>query len=189
MSKQLKQVINLSKKTGDRIIVFDNSAPEDSFVLMTLDQYEGLLGEKLETKEIEKPQEELKKTEEKKEVLAKIDEKPMSVVKEVEREVKFIPEEPDEIKNSFDEEIAKRDAQIIKDKKSQESSSVFGAEQFDNSKKGNIIDGPLKETLRNLLTEKKIVDKIDSIEKNNANLNGNRPNNWRIPPEVKEDSE
>ncbi len=43
MSKQLKQVINLSKKTGDRIIVFDNSEPEDSFVLMSLDQYEGLI--------------------------------------------------------------------------------------------------------------------------------------------------
>ncbi|MCK9438825.1 MAG: hypothetical protein WCY43_02040 [Patescibacteria group bacterium] len=43
MSKQLKQVISLSKKTGDRIIVFDNSEPEDSFVLMSLDQYEGLI--------------------------------------------------------------------------------------------------------------------------------------------------
>lgn len=43
MSKQLKQVINLSKKTGDRIIVFDNSEPEDSFVLMSLDQYESLI--------------------------------------------------------------------------------------------------------------------------------------------------
>lgn len=45
MSKQLKQVINLSKKTGDRIIVFDNSEPDDSFVLMSLNQYEGLIKE------------------------------------------------------------------------------------------------------------------------------------------------
>lgn len=45
MSKQLKQVINLSKKTGDRIIVFDNSEPEDSFVLMGLDQYEELIAD------------------------------------------------------------------------------------------------------------------------------------------------
>lgn len=43
MSKQLKQVINLSKKTGDRIIVFDNSEPDDSFVVMTLNQYENLI--------------------------------------------------------------------------------------------------------------------------------------------------
>lgn len=45
MSKQLKQVINLSKKTGDRIIVFDNSEPDNSFVVMTLEQYEGLVGD------------------------------------------------------------------------------------------------------------------------------------------------
>lgn len=43
MSKQLKQVINLSKKTGDRIIVFDNSDPDDSFVVLPLDQYESLV--------------------------------------------------------------------------------------------------------------------------------------------------
>ena len=43
MSKQLKQVINLSKRTGDRIIVFDNSEPDNSFVVMTLDQYESLI--------------------------------------------------------------------------------------------------------------------------------------------------
>ena len=44
MSKQLKQVISLTKKTGDRIIVFDNSEPDNSFVVMTLDQYEDLMG-------------------------------------------------------------------------------------------------------------------------------------------------
>ena len=43
MSKQLKQVIKLSQQTGDRVIVFDNSAPEESFVLMTLDQYQDLI--------------------------------------------------------------------------------------------------------------------------------------------------
>lgn len=43
MSKQLKQVISLSKKTGDRIIVFDNSEPDNSFALMSLSQYEELL--------------------------------------------------------------------------------------------------------------------------------------------------
>ncbi|HPT08506.1 MAG TPA: hypothetical protein PLE28_02320 [bacterium] len=44
MSKQLKQVINLAKKTGDRIIVFDNSEPDDSFVVMPFKQYENLIG-------------------------------------------------------------------------------------------------------------------------------------------------
>jgi len=44
MSKQLKQVIGLSKRTGDRIVVFDNSDPDNSFVVMSMDQYEDLLG-------------------------------------------------------------------------------------------------------------------------------------------------
>lgn len=48
MSKQLKQVIALSKRTGDRIIVFDNSEPEDSFVVMSLNQYEKLVEESVE---------------------------------------------------------------------------------------------------------------------------------------------
>ena len=46
MSKQLKQVIKLSQQTGDKVIVFDNSAPEESFVLMTLDQYQALISSK-----------------------------------------------------------------------------------------------------------------------------------------------
>lgn len=91
MSKQLKQVIGLSKKTGDRIIVFDNSEPDNSFVVMTLDQYEDLMG-------------------------------------------------------------------------------------VDDS-----------------LTEKKIIDKIDNNEYRNSGNNSNgrnsRSNNWRIPPQVKEESE
>ncbi len=53
MSKQLKQVINLSKKTGDRIIVFDNSEPENSFVVMTLDQYENLIEKDLKKEEVQ----------------------------------------------------------------------------------------------------------------------------------------
>jgi PHD/YefM family antitoxin component YafN of YafNO toxin-antitoxin module len=52
MSKQLKQVINLSKKTGDRIIVFDNSEPEDSFVLMSLNQYEKLIEAETDKKDL-----------------------------------------------------------------------------------------------------------------------------------------
>jgi hypothetical protein len=52
MSKQLKQVINLSKKTGDRIVVFDNDKAEDSFVVMSLEQYENLVNNSLTDKKI-----------------------------------------------------------------------------------------------------------------------------------------
>ena len=44
MSDKLKRIISLAKKTGDRIVVFDNSAPDNSFVVMGLDQYEEMWG-------------------------------------------------------------------------------------------------------------------------------------------------
>ncbi|HNX10852.1 MAG TPA: hypothetical protein PKI61_01810 [bacterium] len=44
MSDRLQKVLKLAKKTGDRVVVFDNSVPDTSFVVMPLDEYEGLLG-------------------------------------------------------------------------------------------------------------------------------------------------
>lgn len=38
-SEPLKKILNLIKKTGDRVIIFDPGAPEDSYVLMDLDHY------------------------------------------------------------------------------------------------------------------------------------------------------
>ena len=43
MSEQLKKVLSLARRTGDRIVVFDNSEPDNSFVVMGLDQYEELM--------------------------------------------------------------------------------------------------------------------------------------------------
>lgn len=48
MDKQLKKAINLAKKTGDRIIVFDANYPEDSFVLIDLNDYEKMIENKPE---------------------------------------------------------------------------------------------------------------------------------------------
>ncbi|KKR32570.1 MAG: hypothetical protein UT64_C0029G0014, partial [Candidatus Falkowbacteria bacterium GW2011_GWF2_39_8] len=42
MRNQLEKAINLCKKTGDRLIVFDNVRSEDPFVVMNLDEYEKL---------------------------------------------------------------------------------------------------------------------------------------------------
>lgn len=46
MSDQLKRVLSLARKTGDRIVVFDNSEPDNSFVVMGLDQYEEMMSVK-----------------------------------------------------------------------------------------------------------------------------------------------
>ncbi|KKR18261.1 MAG: hypothetical protein UT48_C0042G0004 [Parcubacteria group bacterium GW2011_GWE2_39_37] len=42
MRNQLEKAINLCKKTGDRLIVFDNVRSEEPFVVMNLDEYEKL---------------------------------------------------------------------------------------------------------------------------------------------------
>lgn len=50
--EQLKKILNLIKKTGDRVVIFDASAPDDSYVVMDFDAYaqavEGGLGYKID---------------------------------------------------------------------------------------------------------------------------------------------
>jgi hypothetical protein len=43
MQNQLQKAINLAKKTGDRLIVYDMSTGEDAYVVMGLDEYEKLV--------------------------------------------------------------------------------------------------------------------------------------------------
>lgn len=40
MFEHLKKAIKLVKKTGDKIIFFDSQSPEDTVLIMDLDQYE-----------------------------------------------------------------------------------------------------------------------------------------------------
>ncbi len=50
---QLKKILNLIKKTGDRVVVFDSSAADDSYVIMDIDRYENMvLGEKVPVESI-----------------------------------------------------------------------------------------------------------------------------------------
>ena len=37
--EQLKKILNLVKKTGDRVIIFDSATPDDSYVIMGFDNY------------------------------------------------------------------------------------------------------------------------------------------------------
>lgn len=36
--------MRLARKTGDRVVVFDNSEPDNSFVVMPLEEYEEIMG-------------------------------------------------------------------------------------------------------------------------------------------------
>lgn len=43
MQDQLAKAINLAKKTGDKLIVFDSAKPENVFVVMSIKDYENLV--------------------------------------------------------------------------------------------------------------------------------------------------
>ncbi|MDO8667626.1 MAG: hypothetical protein Q7K35_00830 [bacterium] len=43
MHDQLQKAINLVKKTGDRLIIFDSSKPDNTFVVLALKDYENLV--------------------------------------------------------------------------------------------------------------------------------------------------
>ena len=40
MQNQLQKAINLAKKTGDRLIVFDTIQSDNVYVIMSLDEYD-----------------------------------------------------------------------------------------------------------------------------------------------------
>jgi len=42
--EQLKRILDLVKRTGDRVVIYDGTSPEDSYVVMDLNGYEGMLG-------------------------------------------------------------------------------------------------------------------------------------------------
>lgn len=43
MQDQLQKAINLAKKTGDKLIVFDSSRPDNVFMVLSLKDYENLV--------------------------------------------------------------------------------------------------------------------------------------------------
>jgi hypothetical protein len=43
MQNKLQKAINLSRKTGDRLIIFDSPRSEDPFVVMSLEDYEKMM--------------------------------------------------------------------------------------------------------------------------------------------------
>ncbi|MBU0636809.1 MAG: hypothetical protein ABH818_02840 [Patescibacteria group bacterium] len=52
MQNQLQRVINLVRKTGDKLVVFDSAKTEDTCVVLTLKDYENLILGKSEVKNL-----------------------------------------------------------------------------------------------------------------------------------------
>lgn len=63
-SPELKKILELAKRTGDKVVIFDSNKPEDSYVVSTIDTYlekEDSKEKKTENKENKKNKEEEKK--------------------------------------------------------------------------------------------------------------------------------
>jgi len=43
--EQLKKILKLIKKTGDKVVIYNENEPNNSFVLMDLEKYESLVSE------------------------------------------------------------------------------------------------------------------------------------------------
>jgi hypothetical protein len=51
--EQLKKILQLIKTTGDRVIVYDPSAPDDSYVILDFDRYSSMIKQESPVKPIE----------------------------------------------------------------------------------------------------------------------------------------
>jgi len=88
ISKELKKILNLVKKTGDRVVVYDAQESEESFVLMDFNSYEKLITGELKNKEEVSSQESEKelKLEEKKDYLSTENRREDSKIKDLTEE-------------------------------------------------------------------------------------------------------
>ena len=43
--EQLKEILNLIKKTGDRVVIFDAMSPNESYVIMDFNRYENMVND------------------------------------------------------------------------------------------------------------------------------------------------
>lgn len=50
MRNQIEKAINLAKKTGDRLIIFDSAKADSAYVVMSLEEYEKLILHKSEVR-------------------------------------------------------------------------------------------------------------------------------------------
>lgn len=62
--EQLKKILDLVNRTGDRVVIYDAASPDSSYVVMNLDAYEGLLGEPKKSPSTAKSEQKVDLTEE-----------------------------------------------------------------------------------------------------------------------------
>jgi len=159
MPEQLQKAINLAKKTGDRIIVFDNYKTEDAFVIMDLDSYEKMLNSQEEIRLL---------TED--ELLDRINRDVALWRNESNGNNEVLPELENKEFSSFDSAQDKQDESLdIGD-------DISGANSFDLEQDDD----------EDLYYYEDTLDNTGENTENDVSEDNDKKNNWRIPSGVKE---
>lgn len=170
--EQLKKILQLIKTTGDRVIVYDPSSPDDSYVILDFDRYSSMIKQDSSIQKIEEGAKE--------KVKEIVNEQP-NIVKET---VKEIPKEP--VKNT------------PKDLPTEVLEELSISEQKSLNIKEELIKDFVKGSVKSEnLTEDDLTDKINreiSMWKNRDDVvyldEEEKPKKaWQIPSQVKNNAQ
>jgi len=161
MQNQIKKAINLSKRTGDRIIIVDQSDSENAFVIMNLDEYEKLIA----------------KNEQSSQEIGSLTEN--ELLDRINRDIAIWKNEQNledwEVKEGLDQ--GKED--------DLEDESLY---YYDNEEEADLYEKYFsdKENVKKFNEE---IDEFGANEKNDEKTGKSNNNPWRIPKQVKESAE
>ncbi|MHB8903899.1 MAG: hypothetical protein ACYC40_02260 [Patescibacteria group bacterium] len=107
--EQLKKILQLIKTTGDRVIVFDPSTPDDSYVILDFDRYSKMINDVKVKGELIKTQESVKLRKEAiKEIedsLNKLDELDKNLAKDSLKQEDLVVKEPVKSENLTEDDL------------------------------------------------------------------------------------
>lgn len=134
--EQLKKILQLIKTTGDRVIVYDQTVPDDSYVILDFDRYSKMINDVKVKGELIKTQESVKLRKEAiKEIedsLNKLDELDRNLaqnsVKPEDLAVDLVVKEPAKSENLTEDDLTDKINREISMWKNRDNSSFLGEE-------------------------------------------------------------
>jgi|GEM_PF-366915 len=129
---QLKKILNLIKKTGDRVIVYDPSAPDDSYVILDFDRYSKMINDEKVKEEMIKIHEPVKLRKEAikeiEESLSKLDELDKNLAKDSVKPVDLIVKETPKAENLTEDDLTDKINREISMWKNRDDSAFLAEE-------------------------------------------------------------
>jgi len=130
--EQLKKILQLIKTTGDRVIVYDPTAPDDSYVILDFDRYSKMINDVKAKGELIKTQESVKLRKEAiKEIedsLNKLDELDKNLAKDSIKPEELVVKEPVKLENLTGDDLTDKINREISMWKNRDDSAFLGEE-------------------------------------------------------------